>query len=121
MRKISFVLDALSQLVFGFDDARARSAARRALDGAGKPAGVVRCEDDESAGSLTVSFDAAVTPSVLIRHLVEIERRRYAVGNPIRVRDLDDAALARLVAEATEDPELDESRILEHRVPELDG
>jgi hypothetical protein len=51
--------------------------------------------------------------------LVAIEARRFSAAPRCRVRDLDDAALARLVAEATRDPELDESRILEHLVPEL--
>src|SRR5579875_3010272 len=99
-RKISFALDAFSQLVFRLHDPRARAAVRDALQGRGKPAGIRACDEDE--GTLTVSFDANITAPARCR-----------------VRDLDDAALARLVAEATEDPELDENRILEHLVPEL--
>lgn len=104
-------------MVFRFDDLRAREAVLGALQGRGKPAGVRSCEVD--AGTLTVSFDANITPPALIRHLVEIETRRYAAPARCRVRDLDDAPLALLVAEATGDPELDENRILEHLVPEL--
>ena len=91
------------------------------MDGEGKPAGVVRCDVDENAGTLTVYFDAAVTPPVLIRHLFELECRPKEKKHRVLAGELDDASLARLVAEATGDPELDENRILEHLVPELDG
>jgi hypothetical protein len=110
-------LDAFSQLVFRLHDPRARAAVRDALQGRGKPAGIRAC--DENEGTLTVSFDANITPPALVRHLVAIEARRFSAPARCRVRDLDDAALARLVAEATGDPELDENRILEHLVPEL--
>jgi hypothetical protein len=103
--------------MFRLDDPRAREAAASALQGRGKPAGVRSCE--ENAGTLTVSFDESITPPALIRHLVEIESRRFAAPPRCRVEELDDAALARLVSEATGDPELDENRILEHLVPEL--
>jgi hypothetical protein len=116
-RKISFALDAFSQMVFRFDDPRAREAVLGALHGRGKPAGVRSCEAD--VGTLTVWLDANITPPALIRHLVEIETRRYAAAPRCRVRDLDDASLASLVAEATGDPELDENRVLEHLVPEI--
>jgi hypothetical protein len=72
-----------------------------------------------NAGTLTVSFNANITPPALIRHLVDIESRRFSATPRCRVSELDDAELARLVAEATGDPELDENRILEHLVPEL--
>lgn len=104
-------------MMFRLDDPRAREAVLGALQGRGKPAGIRRCE--ENAGTLTVFFDETITPPMLIRHLVEIESRRFAVPRRCRVQELGDAALARLVAEATGDPELDENRILEHLVPEL--
>jgi len=111
-------LDALSQLVFRIDDRRERDAIRDALQGPGGPAGVAGC--DEDAKTLTVSFDATRTSPSLVRHLVEIERRRFSRENADgAARELDDAGLARLVAEAIHDPELDENRILEHLVPEL--
>lgn len=104
-------------MVFRLDDPRAREAAASALQGPGKPAGVRSCE--ANAGTLRVYFDETITPPALIRHLVEIESRRFAGPARCRVDELDDIALARLLSEATGDPELDENRILEHLVPEL--
>ena len=112
-------LDAFSKLVFSALDPREGAAVVNALQGAGKPSGVRSCE--AAAGTLTVVFDERITSPNLIRHLVEIERRRFASPPTARVRELDDADLARLVAEAAADPELDGNRILEHLVPELDG
>lgn len=114
-----FALDALSQLAFRIDDPRERAAVLRALEGPGKPAGVERVNED--AETVSVWFDAHRTAPALITLLVDIERRRFALPAGPRAGDLGDAELARLVAEATVDPELDENRILEHLVPELDA
>jgi len=118
MRKIALALDTLSQLVFQFDDPRESAAVVLALDGRGKPVGVKSCE--QRTGALFVRVDPAITPPDLVRHLVEIERRRFAASRTADVRALDDNQLARLVARAIQEPNLDENRIIEHRVPELD-
>ncbi|MGA3038559.1 MAG: hypothetical protein ABSE64_13855 [Vulcanimicrobiaceae bacterium] len=89
-----------------------------ALDGPGKPVGVKSCEQRTDA--LIVCVDPAITPPGLVRHLVEIERRRFTGPQMADVRTLDDNQLARLVARAIQEPDLDENRIIEHRVPELD-
>ena len=112
-------LDGLSKRVFSISDPKERAAVVSALQGPGKPAGVRSCE--AAAGTLTVLFDERTTPSKLIHHLVEIERRRFASPPEVQVGELNDRRLAHLVAEATGDPELDENRILEHLVPELDS
>jgi hypothetical protein len=117
-RKIVIALDSLSQLVFEIDDPQERATVSLALEGRGKPVGVKSCE--QSAGALIVRVDPAITPPSLVRHLVAIERRRFASAPSADVRGLDDAQLARLVARAIQEPDLDENRIIEHRVPELD-
>ncbi|MBV8600193.1 MAG: hypothetical protein JO359_01380 [Candidatus Eremiobacteraeota bacterium] len=55
-----------------------------------------------------------------MRHLVEIESRRYAEAPAGRALELGDAELARVVAAAIAEPDLTEQRILEVRVPELE-
>jgi hypothetical protein len=117
VRKIDPALDSLSLLVFRLDDSREREAVLLALDGHGKPSGVRSCE--ERAGEIVVRLDEAITPPALVRHLVEIERSRISRYTGSDAVDLDDVSLARLVAEATLDPELDANRIIEHLVPEL--
>jgi len=118
VRKITIALDALSQIEFEFGDPRECAAVMLALDGRGKPVGVKSCE--LRTGALIVRVDPAITPPGLVRHLVEIERRRFAQSKTTDVRTLDDSQLARLVAKAIQEPDLDENRIIEHRVPELD-
>ena len=118
MRKITIALDSLSQLAFQIDDPLESAAVMLALDGRGKPVGVKSCE--QRTGELIVRIDPAITPPSLVRHLVEIERRRFAAPPTADAFALDDAQLARLVATAIQEPELDENRVLEHLVPELD-
>lgn len=118
MRKITIALDTLSQIVFQFDDPRESAAVMLALDGRGKPVGVKSCE--QRTGALVVRVDPAITPPSLVRHLVEIERRRFAESRTTDIHRLDDSQLARLVAKAIQEPNLDENRVIEHRVPELD-
>jgi hypothetical protein len=118
MRKIAVALDRLSQLVFEIDDPQESATVLLALEGRGKPVGVKSCE--QRAGALIVRVDPAITPPALVRHLVEIERRRFAGSKTVAVHTLDDHHLARLVAEAIQEPDLSENRIIEHLVPELD-
>jgi hypothetical protein len=118
MRKITIALDSLSQLAFQIDDSRECAAVMLALDGRGRPMGVKSVE--QRTGELIVCIDPAITPPDVVRHLVEIERRRFAAPPATDAWALDDAQLARLVAKAIQEPELDENRILEHLVPELD-
>lgn len=101
-------------MVLKLEDAHQRAAVAAAFTGPGKPAGVHECS--VAGDELIIRLDAAITPPSLVRHLAEIELRRPS-SSPA---GLDDAALARLVAAAIRDPELDEGRILEVRVPELD-
>jgi hypothetical protein len=105
-------------LVFAIEDSRESAAVALVLDGPGKPIGVKSCE--YRPGELIVRVDSATTPPSLVRHLVEIERSRFAMGSTTDIGSLDDAALARLVAVAIAEPDLNENRILEHLVPELD-
>ncbi len=118
MRKIVIALDSISQIEFEFDDPRESAAVLLALEGRGKPVGVKSCE--QRTGALIVRVDPAITPPSLVRHLVDIERRRFADSQTTDVRTLDDSRLARLVAAAIQEPDLDENRIIEHLVPELD-
>jgi hypothetical protein len=118
MRKIAIALDSLSQIEFQFEDPRESAAVLLALEGRGKPVGVKSSE--QRTGALIVRVDPAITPPSLVRHLVEIERRRFVESSTTDVRALDDSQLARLVAKAIQEPDLDEDRIIEHLVPELD-
>ncbi|MBV8152671.1 MAG: hypothetical protein JOY59_14005 [Candidatus Eremiobacteraeota bacterium] len=69
-----------------------------------------------------VTIDATITPVDFVRHLVAVERQRYRapLAASLPALPVDDRELARIVAEAIGDPELDERRILEYHVPELD-
>jgi hypothetical protein len=119
MRKIAVALDRLSHLVFEIDDPRECATVLLALWGRGKPVGVKSCE--QRTGALIVRVDPAITPPDLVRHLVEIERRRFAGSKTAGVQALEDDQLARLVAKAIQEPDLDENRIIEHLLPELDA
>jgi hypothetical protein len=112
-------LSALSELVLRFSDAARRGAVAAALSGPGKPVGVQSC--DERGDDLIILVDSDSTPLSLVRHLADIEARRFE--RPAVATDggsLSDDMLARIVAEAIAEPELDSGRILEVRVPELD-
>ncbi|MGH7684407.1 MAG: hypothetical protein ACREMT_08685, partial [Vulcanimicrobiaceae bacterium] len=64
-----------------------REAVLDALQGRGKPAGVRDC--DVNVETLTVTFDANITPPDLIRHLIAIESGRFAAPPRCRVDGLD--------------------------------
>jgi hypothetical protein len=120
VKKMFAALDDLSQVVFRIRDPQQRAAVAAAIDGPGKPAGVRRCE--ARADELIVGVDVSTTPLALVRHLFEIECRRFARGATRQeAGSLDDSALARFVAEAIADPDLGSDRILEVRAPELDA
>ena len=109
-------MDVLLSVALRIDDADAREAVRSAVFGAGRPAGVVRCE---TVGSeLIIDVIDATTPIELVVQIADIELRRFSLPRRARlIGDLPDATAARIAGAGLGEPDLTVARIIETYLP----
>ena len=88
------------------------------LRGPGMPRGlhaVTRAGDE-----LRLEIDAAVTSPLLVQAIVAIEARRFGAARIRAQGSLEPAAAARVLGAAIGEPALDERRIIENHLAELE-
>jgi len=91
---------------------------REALDGPGRPAGVLACRPCD--GGAIVEWDPGATGPELIFALIDLELRRFASGRRTELlTPLPDSLLAKIAAEGLRAPQIEPERVLERRIDDL--
>jgi len=90
-------------------------ALRDALDGPGRPAGILACRPCE--GGAIVEWDPEITGAELVLNLIDVELRRFASGRRSELlAPLPPALAASIAARGLQTPQITPERILELRI-----